>query len=458
MPLKKFFESASYPPDERIARNSDDVKETKALKDEYTKLYRKHEKTSQDKDRLTKIQGLLMARFAFDPISEPTGTDWGGANRDPSRANLGHRLGEKGVYERRLDQNPAARTTGIEINGHTESSAGSSKRAVSQTEPNSGAIAVAWCKCGAGKKQRKIYLYTSTSADAIKYEMGSPTELSNDELENLTEVSGTAQSILDLRNEFGRREYGYSNIRKILGVAILSPDPRKTRHTPAGTDGTKSPFPNTTVFVEWQDILPDDLHLLIDGQSKSWEMRSKLLSATPKNQIDELNNWIIDTYTSQNESYARLHNKPPTPVPRIFRMKEVPTSLPQHERRKPNDPKVDPSVEQAEPPQPEKDGAQMDAGQFKSKKRGRRDSDATESPAESAKKSKTHQEATSQTISESKDGTLEDGEEEEDANKEEYGKKASKKRARRDSDPARDLECAKKCRTDREAAGQSGSD
>jgi hypothetical protein len=55
MPLKKFFESTLYPLDERIARNLEDVKETKALKDEYTKLYRKHEKTSQDKDRLTKL-------------------------------------------------------------------------------------------------------------------------------------------------------------------------------------------------------------------------------------------------------------------------------------------------------------------------------------------------------------------------------------------------------------------
>lgn len=137
-------------------------------------------------------------------------------------------------------------------------------------------------------------------------------------------------------------------------------------------------------------------------------------------------------------------------------MKENPTPLPQPERRDLNNPKVDPSVEQAEPQQ-EKNGAQTDAGQLKSKKRGRRDSDATESPAESAKKSKTHQEATSQTISESKDGTLVDGEKEEDANQEEYGKKASKKRARRNSDPARDLGSAKKSRTDREAVGPSGS-
>ncbi|OQD75274.1 hypothetical protein PENANT_c155G03999 [Penicillium antarcticum] len=33
-------------------------------------------------------------------------------------------------------------------------------------------------------------------------------ELSNDELDTLTEVSGTAKLILDLRNEFGRRNYG----------------------------------------------------------------------------------------------------------------------------------------------------------------------------------------------------------------------------------------------------------
>ncbi|KAJ6027410.1 hypothetical protein N7460_012227 [Penicillium canescens] len=135
-------------------------------------------------------------------------------------------------------------------------------------------------------------------------------------------------------------------------------------------------------------------------------------------------------------------------------MKENPTSLPQPQRRDPNNPKVDPSGKQAEPPQPENDGAQADAGQLKSKKRGRRDSDATESPAESAKKSKTHQEAIRQNISESKDGTLEDGV---NANKEEYGKGASKKRARTNSDLARDLERAEKSRTDRESVGQSGS-
>lgn len=244
--------------------------------------------------------------------------------------------------------------------------------------------------------------------------------------------------------------------KKILGVAILPPDPRKTRRTPAGTDGTKSLFPNTTVFVEWQDILPDDLHLLIDGQSKSWEMRSKLLSATPKKRIDELSNWIIDTYTSQNGSRASRHKKPKTPVPRIFRMKEVPTPLPQPQRRDLNNPKADPSVEQAEL-QPGNDGAQTDAGQLKSKKEEEGIAMLLISQLRVLKSLKTHQEATRQSISESKDGTLEDGEKEENANKVEYGKKASKKRARRNSDPARDLECAKKSRTDREAAGQSGS-
>ncbi|KAJ5558864.1 hypothetical protein N7461_002836 [Penicillium sp. DV-2018c] len=103
-------------------------------------------------------------------------------------------------------------------------------------------------------------------------------------------------------------------------------------------------------------------------------------------------------------------------------MREVPTPLPRPQRRDFNNPKVDPSVEQSEP-QPEKDGAQTDAWQLKSSKRRRRNSDATESPAESAKKPKMHQEATSQTISESKNGTLEDVEKDEDANKEEYGGK-----------------------------------
>jgi hypothetical protein len=67
---------------------------------------------------------------------------------------------------------------------------------------------------------------------------------------------------------------------------------------------TKAPLPATYIFIEWKNILQKDLNMLTDR--KSWNMRSKLLSATAKSKADELNNWIFDTYTQQHESYARL--------------------------------------------------------------------------------------------------------------------------------------------------------
>jgi hypothetical protein len=337
-----------------------------------------------------------------------------------------------------LDENPKAKTTESEIRQHTERFTDPSKQSVSQKESNSGATAVAWCTCGSGQKKRKIYCYTSpTDANVVKYEMGSPTEISEDELEKLNGVSGTVNSVLDFRNEFGRRQYGYSNIKNILGVAMLSPDPNKKR------------FPTTTIFVEWQDILPDDLYLLITGQSTSWEMRSKLLRAAPKKRVDELNNWIIDTYTSQNESYAKQHNILPTPIPPAFRTKNVPIPSSCPRQKYLDSEELDPLVGRAEP-QPEGDGAQAGEGLPKNKKMGRRDSNATEGQNASAKKLRAHQEATSQTVPQRKGGTLEDGEKEAE-------KKASKKRVRGNSDPVRDLESAKKCKKDSEAADQDGS-
>jgi hypothetical protein len=226
MPSTKFFKSTSYPPDPTNTHTKTSKQETKAWKDEYTKLYREKKKSSEDRGRLAKLEGLLRARFAFDPISDPTGIDWGGANREPGREYSG----KKEVFERALDKNPKAKTTGSEIKQHTERFTDPSKQSVSQKESNSGATAVAWCTCGSGQKKRKIYRYTSsTDANVVKYEMGSPTEISEAELEKLNGVSGTVNSVLDLRNESGRRQYGYSNIKNILGVAMLSPEPNKKK-------------------------------------------------------------------------------------------------------------------------------------------------------------------------------------------------------------------------------------
>jgi hypothetical protein len=355
------------------------------------------DKSERDELDISKYRAKLVSSFAFRPTDDQPINDVDSTPRTELRGNVIDQSDEVGDSER---CEPLFKT-------REKPRSSQHSNAANRYEPNKTEIegvAVARYKRGVGKKQRKIYQCTPISADVVKYEVGKPTELNAQE-KSLPEVSSTVKSILDLRNEAGRRRYGYSNVRRILGAAILSPDPKK--HIPvshrAGTDETKSPFPATAIFVEWQGILEDDIHLLIGGENKSWEMRSKLLSATTKRSIDELNNCIIR--------------------------------------------KLDPG--QAEP-QPERDDAQMDAGKPKSKKRGRKDSDATQGQSESAKKLRAHQEATSQPGQEREDGTLKDG-------KEVYEKKESKKRARNDSDPALDAKSAKKCRKDSEAADPNGS-
>ena len=77
------------------------------------------------------------------------------------------------------------------------------------------------------------------------------------ELVNLTEVSGTVESILDVRNENGRRQYGYSNIKKILGVAILSPNQKKPKkYFPPGRNyGNQVSIPSDKRFCRMAKYL-----------------------------------------------------------------------------------------------------------------------------------------------------------------------------------------------------------
>jgi hypothetical protein len=91
MSPKKLFASSSFPHNDSIAYDAVEVQEAKAWKDEYTKFYLKKKKEPEDVERLSRLQGLLMARFAFDPISESTGICWTGGSRESGPAILATR-------------------------------------------------------------------------------------------------------------------------------------------------------------------------------------------------------------------------------------------------------------------------------------------------------------------------------------------------------------------------------
>ncbi|KAJ5483160.1 hypothetical protein N7530_002406 [Penicillium desertorum] len=385
-----------------------------AMKNECDRLVNKKDKSERDWLDIQYYRNGLATSFAFRPTEgQPTDnvdgsrrTEFGESEADPSDEAVGGEHSERIFMPRENSQNsehanttnrygdegessegpqtskhmPKEQTKDLDVAQRREAPVAYSRQYASPNKIEIESVAVARYKRGVGEKQRKIYRCTSISAGVVKYEMGSLTELNAQE-KILPEVSSTIKSILDIRNGVGRRQYGYSNIKKILGVARLLSDPNKKRPTShrVGTEDTKSPCLATTIFVEWQDILPDDLHLLITGESKSWEMKSKLLSATPKKRIGELNNWITATYTSQGEAYPKLGNKPPTPI-----SQEVPTPSLQPHRKGLNSPKPDYSVEQAEP-QPKVGGAQAVPEQSENKKR-RRDSDPITGPVEGGKK------------------------------------------------------------------------
>jgi hypothetical protein len=92
MPPKRLFATSSFSHNDSIAYNAAEVQETKAWKEEYTKLYRKKEKEPEDVKRLNSLQGLLMARFAFDPITESTGICCTGGSRESGSANPGDKM------------------------------------------------------------------------------------------------------------------------------------------------------------------------------------------------------------------------------------------------------------------------------------------------------------------------------------------------------------------------------
>jgi hypothetical protein len=88
---------------------------------------------------------------------------------------------------------------------------------------------------------------------------GRPTTLTENEVESLPQVSCTVESILDVRNEMGRGQYGYPNIKEILGVAKTLPDSTIDKLNSYQDKNTKAPLPATYIFIEWKNILQKDL-------------------------------------------------------------------------------------------------------------------------------------------------------------------------------------------------------
>lgn len=160
------------------------------------------------------------------------------------------------------------------------------------TEPDG--VPVAWYSSSWKKNyQRRIY-YIGPS----DYEIGKAKEWVLSELENLPEVTGSKETILDITTKSGpvQYQYGFSNIEKV--VAVVAPYSEKASCESRPRELLTRP---TYVLVKWKDILPQNLnHSSLMGDCESFILKSKLLGAVSKTNRVTLRGWIED-FRGQNE-------------------------------------------------------------------------------------------------------------------------------------------------------------
>ena len=119
------------------------------------------------------------------------------------------------------------------------------------------------------------------------------------ELENLPDVSGSKETILDIPMKSSplQYQYNFSNIEVV--VAVVAPYSEKASHKTQPRVLLTRP---TYVLIKWKDILPEHLnHPSLMEDCKSFILKSKLLGAISKTSGITLRGWIEELH-GQNES------------------------------------------------------------------------------------------------------------------------------------------------------------
>jgi hypothetical protein len=124
--------------------------------------------------------------------------------------------------------------------------------------------------------QRRIY----QTGPSGHYEIGRAKQWGQSELEDLPEVSGSSQTILDIPLKSNPIQYqcSFNNIKSI--VAVVASYSEKSSHPSHPRGLLTRP---TYVLVKWKDILPEHLqHPSLLTGCGSFILKSKFLSAIPK--------------------------------------------------------------------------------------------------------------------------------------------------------------------------------
>jgi hypothetical protein len=179
---------------------------------------------------------------------------------------------------------------------------------VSPRMTEEGRVAVAYCRSKSFGKPRKIYRYGPPSHSKIEF---GPLEAhGEDELAGLPLISGKRKTILDVQ-EAGRWLYGFCNIKKVVSVATLTPDPHrkwKPRITNNGNGKAIHVFPMMLVGILWDKIQPKhQQEYLKDGES--FIFRGKLMQRLNKKDKLSLNDWLRKAAAKQDLSYKEWLNE-----------------------------------------------------------------------------------------------------------------------------------------------------
>jgi hypothetical protein len=165
-----------------------------------------------------------------------------------------------------------------------------------QDEKEPVGVPVAWYNSNPMKNhQRRIYQIGQSG----HYEIGKAKEWGLSELENLPEVSGSKETILDipLKSSVAQYQYNFNNIEKV--VAVVAPYSKSSSHGSQSREPLTRP---TYVLVKWKDILPEHLqHCSIMADCESFILKSKFLCAVPKRNRAAWRDWIED-FCCQNEN------------------------------------------------------------------------------------------------------------------------------------------------------------
>ena len=182
-----------------------------------------------------------------------------------------------------------------------------------------GGVAVAYCRCKSFGKSRIIYRYGPPGHS--KLEFGPSKAYTKDEIAGLPLISGKSKTIFDIQ-EAGRWLYGFNNIKKVVSVATLTPNPHR-RWKPRMTKKGKAihVFPTILVEILWEQIQPRHEGLLNDGES--FIFRGKLMERFNKKDKSSLDDWIRKAANHQDLSYKHWlvekgvtdRDRPPTFFP-----------------------------------------------------------------------------------------------------------------------------------------------